>query len=161
MSPMPIVLNASPLILLCNSNLAFILPEMFDGIVTPEAVWQEILSGPRIDRAVQLLPGFDWLKRVHVTPAATVVRWDLGAGETAVLSFAIEQRAYISVLDDLLAKKCARSLGLPTLGTGALLILAKEHGLIESVENALRQLQKVGLWISEAVIQMLKHRAGE
>ena len=36
-----IVLNASPLILLCNSELAFILPELFTEIVVPEAVWQE------------------------------------------------------------------------------------------------------------------------
>ena len=161
MPPTNIVLDASPLILLCNSNLASILPEMFSEIVVPDAVWEEILSGPRIDRAVQLLPNLDWLKRIHVTPASSVVRWDLGPRETEVLSFATEQRAYIPVLDDLLAKKCARSLGIPTLGTGTILILAKEHGLIESVEGALRQLQKVGLWISEAVIQLLKHKAGE
>lgn len=161
MLPTNIVLNASPLILLCNSNLDFVLPEMFTGIVVPDAVWQEILRGPRDDRAAQLLPGLDWLKRVSVTPTSPVVRWDLGPGETEVLSFALEHRAYIPVLDDLLAKKCARSLGITTLGTGAILILAKEGGLIASVEDTLRQLQKVGLWISEAMIQLLKHKAGE
>ena len=161
MSPTNIVLNASPLILLCNSNLASILPEMFTEIAVPDAVWQEILRSPRMDRAVQLLPTLNWLKRVSVTPAAPIIQWDLGPGETEVLSFAIEQRAYIPVLDDMLAKKCARSLGIPTLGTGAILILAKELRLIESVESSLRQLQKVGLWISETVIQLLKHKAGE
>jgi len=34
-----IVLNASPLILLCNSDLSFVLPELFTEIVVPEAVW--------------------------------------------------------------------------------------------------------------------------
>ncbi len=161
MPPTNIVLNASPLILLCNSNLEFVLPEMFTEIVVPDAVWQEILRSPLIDRAVQRLPSLDWLNRVAVTSASPIVRWDLGPGETEVLSFALEQRAYIPVLDDLLAKKCAHSLDIPTLGTGAILILAKERGLIESVEDALRQLQKAGLWISEAIIQLLKHNAGE
>jgi len=158
---MNVVLNASPLILLCNSNLVFILPEMFTEIVVPHAVWQEVINGPRIDRAAQMLPGLDWLRQMRVIPAPSVVRWDLGAGETEVLSFALEQPAYTPVLDDLLAKKCARSLGISTLGTGAILILAKERGLIESVEGALRQLQSIGLWISEPIIQLLKHKAGE
>ncbi len=161
MPPTNIVLNASPLILLCNSNLEFVLPEMFTEIVVPDAVWQEILRSPLIDRAIQRLPSLDWLNRVAVTPASPIVRWDLGPGETEVLIFSLEQRDYIPVLDDLHAKKCARSLGIPTLGTGAILILAKERELIESVESALRQLQKVGLWISESVIQLLKHEAGE
>jgi hypothetical protein len=34
-----VVLNASPLILLCNSELDFILPQLFTEIVIPDAVW--------------------------------------------------------------------------------------------------------------------------
>ena len=34
-----IVLNASPLILLCNSDLSFVQPQLFAKIVVPEAVW--------------------------------------------------------------------------------------------------------------------------
>ena len=82
-------------------------------------------------------------------------------GETEVLSFAVEHRDYTPVLDDALAKKCAKSLGINTIGTGAILILAKEHGLIESVEQSLRKLQNAGLWISESIIQILKRAAGE
>ncbi len=48
-----VVLNASPLILLCNSELAFILPKLFTEIVVPEAVWQEIVGGPHVDQATK------------------------------------------------------------------------------------------------------------
>ena len=156
-----IVLNASPLILLCNGELDFILPELFTEIIVPETVWQEIVGGPHVDRAAQLLPELDWLKKENVTPTPDVIRWDLGIGETEVLSFAVKQSDYLPVLDDMLAKKCARSLGIQTIGTGTILILAKEQGLIESVEQSLRTLQNVGLWISESIIQMLKRQAGE
>jgi predicted nucleic acid-binding protein len=156
-----IVLNASPLILLSNGDLVFILPKLFSEIVVPEAVWQEITGGPHTDRAAHLLPKLDWLKQERVTPVPDVIRWDLGPGETEVLSFAIQQPTYTPVLDDMLAKKCARSLGIQTLGTGSILILAKDRGLIESVEETLRQLQSIGLWISESVIQLLKRKAGE
>ena len=156
-----IVLNASPLILLCNSELSFILPALFSEIVVPEAVWQEIVNGSQLDQAAQMLPELTWLKREAVIPVLDVVRWDLGPGETEVLSFALEQSSFTPVLDDMLAKKCARSLGLKTMGTGTVLILVKERGLIESVEQSLRTLQNTGLWISEYIIQLLKQKAGE
>jgi predicted nucleic acid-binding protein len=156
-----IVLNASPLILLCNGELDFVLPELFTEIIVPEAVWQEIAGGSHLDRAAQLLPELTWLKKESIVPVPDVVRWDLGMGETEVLSFAISHSDCTPVLDDLLAKKCARSLGIETIGTGTILILAKEQGLIESVEQSLRTLQNVGLWISEPIIQLLKDKAGE
>ena len=156
-----IVLNASPLILLCNGELDFVLPKLFTDIIVPEAVWQEITGGSHLDRAVELLPKLSWLKRESVSLVPDVIRWDLGVGETEVLSFAINHSYYTPVLDDMLAKKCARSLGIETMGTGTILILAKEQGLIESVEQSLRRLQNNGLWISESVIQLLKQQAGE
>lgn len=156
-----IVLNASPLILLCNSQLSFVLPALFSEIVVPEAVWQEVVSSSHLDRAAQMLPELAWLKQEAIIPVPDVVRWDLGLGETEVLSFAVQHSSYTPVLDDMLAKKCARSLGIQTMGTGTILILAKERGLIESVEQSLRALQNAGLWVSESVIQLLKHKAGE
>ncbi len=47
---------------------------------------------------------------------------------------------------------------MPTMGTGTVLILAKEKGLIKLVEKSLRKLQDVGLWVSDPVIQMLKNK---
>lgn len=102
-----IVINASPLILLSNSDLAFILPQLFANIVAPEAVWQEIVHSPYHDKAAQMLPEMAWIRKVSVLNAEEVIRWDLGAGETAVLSFAFQNRDYAPVLDDLAAKQCA------------------------------------------------------
>ena len=51
-----IVINASPLILLCNSDLSHILPELFHDIVLPDAVRKEILNGPHQDRAFRMVP---------------------------------------------------------------------------------------------------------
>lgn len=156
-----IVINASPLILLSNSELEYILPALFAEIVVPEAVWNEIVDSSHVDRAAQILPELDWLQIKSTISGPDIIRWDLGAGETDVLSFAATFSEYTPVLDDMQAKKCAKSLGIPTLGTGSVLILAKEWALIESVEQALRRLQNVGLWISGSVIQLLKSQAGE
>jgi len=90
MSADKIVINASPLILLLNSDLAFILPEIFDEISVPEAVWDEIVNSCRLDKAARLLPDTTWIRKVTVKNIEEVVRWDLGKGETEVLSFAFQ-----------------------------------------------------------------------
>jgi len=78
MSVKKIVLNASPLILLCNSELVFILPELFEEIVVPNAVWQEIFSGPHADRATHVVPTLNWLSKVSTIKVPEVIRWDVG-----------------------------------------------------------------------------------
>lgn len=82
-----IIVNASPLILLFNSELDFILPEIFEEIAVPDAVWKEITDSGGSDKASQMIADTRWIKRVSVKPVEDVVRWDLGAGETEVLSF--------------------------------------------------------------------------
>ena len=72
-----IIVNASPLILLCNGDLSFILPELFTHIVVPDAVWKEILNSPSVDKAAQMIQEVGWLKKVSVKVIKEVVRWDL------------------------------------------------------------------------------------
>ena len=90
-----------------------------------------------------------------------IAAWNLGAGESAVFSFALEEQGYRAVVDDLAARRCAKVFGIQTLGTGALLILAKRRGLIHSVEERLRWLRESGLYLSDTVFQKLISQAGE
>ena len=64
-------------------------------------------------------------------------------------------------MDDLAARRCARVLGIKTLGIGGLLILAKKRGLINSVKDRLERLQESGLYLSKPVISLLLSKAGE
>lgn len=155
------ILNASPFILLCKTDLLRIVPALFDDVVMPQAVQREILNAKRSDPAAETLPRIEWIRFVAVDLAPEVLSWDLGADETDVLSFALRYRAYCPILDDRAAKKCATALNLRTLGTGSLLILAKRHGLLESVAQALSALRANGLWISDTVMRALTQEAGE
>ena len=87
--------------------------------------------------------------------------WNLGAGETAVLSFALAQPSYRAMVDDREARRCARTLGLRTLGTAGMLVLAKRRGLIASVEIGVVRLRDAGLWLSDEVVRVLLRQAGE
>lgn len=156
------VINASPFILLCKSGLAEMLPGLFTEVFIPEAVSDEIIRGD--DTASQKLLDYrkNRLKICSVKIVEDVLVWNLGNGETEVLSFAFENKSKSTALiDDRAARKCAETLNLKTLGTGGILILAKKRGLIENVAVELKNLQSAGLWISDEIVNTILKRAGE
>jgi predicted nucleic acid-binding protein len=65
------------------------------------------------------------------------------------------------MVDDRAARRCAKTLGIHTLGTGGMLILAKRRGLITSVGNRLNRLREAGLWLSDEMVTLLLKQAGE
>lgn len=93
--------------------------------------------------------------------APEVLAWGIDAGESELLSFAFKNPGYRAMVDDAAARRCARTLGIPTLGTGGALVLAKQRGLIPSVSTALQALKNSGLWLSEELVNLLKLQAGE
>ncbi len=156
------VVNASPLILLFKSGLADLLPQLFTEMVIPDAVWEEVMAGGERDAAATQMPTVSWIRRVTATVIAPeVLVWNLGDGESEVLSFALAQPDYRALVDDRAARSCARTLGVMTLGTGGTLILAKRRGLIQSVSAELQRLRDAGLWLSDEVVALLKEQAGE
>jgi hypothetical protein len=81
------VVNASPLIVpakIDHQRLLTLLPEK---LVIPQAVVAEVNAGPAGDPARRFLSTSD-LNVVEVEPDPNIAAWDLGLGETAVLSFA-------------------------------------------------------------------------
>lgn len=156
-----VIINASPLITLYKSQLADLLPQLFGQVKVPPAVWREV-TACKDDIAAQNLPQANWATQTEaVTIDPRVSAWDLGAGESEVLSFALAHPDYTALLDDAAARRCAVSLKITTLGTGGMIVLAKRKGLIPSVVEPIQALQNAGLWLSESLVQLLKQQAGE
>lgn len=150
-----VVINASPLITLFRAGLHPLLPQLFPELVVPTAVWNEVVSITHDDLAARGLPQVNWAQQRETQESPDVAAWGLGAGETAVLSFAQHRRDFTACVDDREARRCAAVLGLSMIGTAGVVVLARRRGLIASTEAALRRLQAVGLWISELLIAKL------
>ncbi len=86
---------------------------------------------------------------------------DLGAGELAAMSLAMEYPENIILLDDALARRTAKAAGLNVWGTLRILLEGKSHGLIENVKPQLNLLEDGGMWVSEGIRQRLLALAGE
>ncbi len=146
------VLNASPIIALARVGQEHLFDALADQVAVPRSVVGEIQAGPTGDPGRQAV-GSGRFTVVEATPVPEVVAWDLGIGETAVLSYALEESGWTVILDDAAARKCARSFGLSFKGTLAVVILAKRHGLIPSAAGVLRSLLKSGFHLDEGIIR--------
>lgn len=82
-----------------------------------------------------------------------ILAWDLGTGETAVLSFAVANAGWSAVLDDGAARRCARALDIPLLGTLAIILRARRAGLIRAAVPLLQALRNAGIRLDDRVIQ--------
>jgi predicted nucleic acid-binding protein len=154
--------NASPLIFLTEVGLLEVLRQPGIPVLVPDAVVEEISRlGPQ-DPAIQAVRRCSWIQ-VATTPAIPdVVRvWDLGAGETAVLSVALEVPDSMAEMDDQPARRCARVLRVPTQGTLGLVLVAKQQGLIPVVRPVLEQLRHVGMYMTDELERQILAVAGE
>lgn len=157
-----IVINSSPLITLCKSDQEDLLPQVFSSIIVPAAVWQEITVSLHSDSAAAKLPTLNWAKREDSTVVPPLIQaWDLGAGESEVLSFAFANPAYVAVLDDAAGRRCARSLNINSIGTVGLFILAKRRQVIAEVMPCIKKLRDAGLWLSDDLVEIVRQQAGE
>ena len=144
-----------------RAGLEDLLLKIPEQVVVPRAVEIEIQAGPAGDPARQALNAGKF-SVVDVPPREEILTWDLGRGETAVLSYALSNPGWIAILDDRAARTCARSYSIPCKGTLAVVILAKQQGVIDSAASAMHSLQAAGLRLDEAIVrQALKQTVGE
>lgn len=155
------VVNASPVIVLARVDQLHLLKDLSDELLLPEAVLAEVLAGPESDPA-RLALAAGWA--TGQAPAAIrneVLEWGLGAGETAVIALAMDRPGSTAVLDDSAARACAKTFGVPILGTLGVVLRAKKRGLISSAADVLRSVRSAGLYLDEQVIRLALGRIGE
>lgn len=156
------VVNASPLIILGKLSLLHLLPELAETLIVPAAVAEEVSQGPEADQARTWISGTGSRFVRDASPIEPVVAgWDLGAGETHVLSWAVRGRGFEVILDDLASRKCAASLAIPVRGTLGVLLTAKKDGRLAHLQPFLDQAVGAGLHISPEVLVAVRRLAGE
>lgn len=156
------IVNASPLILLGKINRLDLLAALPPSFSIPHAVSLEILAGPAADPAkvwIQAHGSAFVIPDSHISPE--ILAWDLGSGETAVISLALACSDSICVLDDLAARNCAAVFQVPVIGTLGILLKAKIAGLIPTLKPEVDRLVSAGSMLSDQIIREALYLAGE
>lgn len=87
--------------------------------------------------------------------------WDLGIGETGVLSYALANQGTRTIIDDGLARKCAETYNIPLSGTLGIILLAKKNGLISKARPLMNELKQHGMYLHESTLNQALALVGE
>ncbi len=156
------VVDASPLIYLSHANLIDLLTVASPEILVPSSVAIEIRRRGPFDPTVQALERTPWLNEIEPIPDSQPVRlWDLGPGETSVLSWALTHPGCRAILDDLAGRRCAEILGIPFIGTLGLVLKAKAEGRFSAARPVVGRLRNAGMYLSDAVVDKALSLVGE
>jgi len=154
--------NASPLIHLAGAELLDLLQIAGPEIVVPRPVAEEIRVGGAADAAVRALDSTSWLTVVEVPMTPPMIQaWDLGEGESSVLTWAHAHPGTVAAVDDLAARRCAATLRIPVRGTLGLVLVAKQRGWIKAARPVLERMRESGMYLSDSVLNRSLGLVGE
>jgi len=127
---MLIVSDTGPLRYLCEIGHVDVLPEMYGQLITTPQVLRELKQRhfpPAVSQWADAPP--TWLLIEY--PTRIDYRDQLDEGEASAISLALQRHADAVLIDERHGTNLARSLGIPTLGTLAVLHDAGIAGLID------------------------------
>lgn len=158
----PPVVNASPLIYLAHARHIDLLQMAGTPVQVPAPVAREIRRRGQGDPTVQALEGTPWLRELEpAEDSPRVLPWELGPGETAVLSWAQAHPGCWAIVDDLAARRCAEAFGIPIIGTLGLVLRAKRKGRVPAARPVLEELREAGMYLGERVLNRALALVGE
>ena len=141
-----VITDSSCLIALARSGQLEILHALFGQVVIPAAVYDEVVTQGAGRPGSQEVAQAQWIvtKQIQDRLAVQALRLALGRGESEAMVLAAETAARVLILDDWRARQSAIGMGLPVVGTLAVLQHAADKGLIADMEATLDRLRQAG-----------------
>lgn len=138
------IVNTSPFQYLFQLELLDLLPTLYQAVAVPDAVRVELYEGLKRGVSLPDLASLSWVRVRNVThPGLLPLAADLGPGESEVLALGVEAPGSLVVLDDRLARRYARALGLRLTGTLGVLLRAKRERLLPELAPVLSRLDSL------------------
>lgn len=156
-----VISNTTPILSLLKIDRLDLLKALYVKIIIPLAVYVEIEKGKDKPYYQNLLK-FDWIEIMEIkNPESKVYFLDLDDGEAEVLILGNEQKADLLIIDEIMGRRYAKSLGFNLTGTLGVLLKAKENGLIVNIKTLLEELVEKGTWLSPKLISRVIGLANE
>ncbi len=157
-----IIINTTPWISLSILNLTETLPKIFDEIIMPIGVKEEILF-PDIQKiGIAELHKSEWLTYYQVkNKMIYTFAQDLDKGELEVIITAKELEINTVLIDEKLGRLFAKQLSLEVTGTLGYLLILKKQKFISNVRDQIEELQNNNIWIYKNVKEYILTVANE
>lgn len=149
-----VILDTNVLIKLRKAGLIDCLGDLFDSVILPYAVKNEL-----IDLLTNLEISKPFFEIAHVCNLLPIS--GIGLGELEVISLAVERNINTIYTDDKRAIKKALQFNLMPVTTFSLLVFFKKKGLIDSVKNRLDLMRVKGEFFEDELYFNTLRFAGE
>lgn len=161
---MIVVSDASPLISLAIVGHLEVLRHLYERVVVPEAVYQEITgSGPELPGASEV-QALEWIVSQPVQDDVVVraLQGELDHGEAEAIALAVELHADLVLIDERRARAVATRLGLNVVGVLGVLVEAKHRALVPRLKPVVDALiTRAGVWVTQQLYERVLRAAGE
>ncbi len=152
---MIIVSNTSPINYLILIGYIDLLPQLFQQIIIPQAVYSELCDAVAplpVQTWIATPPA--WLKIQPVNQPSDAQADMLDPGERAAILLAQELDADLLLLDDMKARRIATNRGFAITGILGILDQAASMKLIE-LPAAVQSLKNTSFWVADSLLQKL------
>lgn len=152
-----VIVNSSPIIALSMIHQIELLWKLFDEVIVPEGVFNEISvsAGKNNYGKTELEAALKEHKiRMYSVKDKALVSKLIGKlhrGEIEVIVGGREQHANFVIIDEITARNMADAFSLVPIGTVGILRLAKKQGIIEIIKSYLDELRRKSFRISDKI----------
>ncbi len=155
-----VVVNSTPLIALSITGRLSLLKALFDEVIVPASVYEEVVFQGRGRPGAEEVGEAAWIvvKEPKERPVLPPALLGLGQGEMDVILLAQEVNADWVLIDEKLGRKTAATLGLQVKGTLGVLLAAYHARLLsrEEAEETIETLATSSVRISSRLVQWFK-----
>lgn len=159
---MRVVTNTSPLLYLFRCGQIEVLPRLYQRIVVPVSVRDELSAGRTEGFEVPDPESYAWATIESVpVPGMLGLITALGAGEAEALALALAAPTDLVLLDDGRARQMAALHKLRFTGTLGILVEAKRVGLVDRVMPLVAVIRAAGFRMNDDLASAIAVAAGE
>ena len=156
-----VILDTTPILTLLKISKFSLLKDIYEKIIIPEGVYQEIEIGKNKEYYINLAE-LEWVKIEKIkNNQAIKYLADLDKGEAEVIVLAEEINADIVVIDEKIGREYAKRNNLNLTGTLGILIKAKNKRLIKAIKPLIDEMQNKGVWLNDKLIISVLKITGE
>jgi uncharacterized protein len=157
-----VVSDTSPIRALDFLSLLPVLNNLFDGVLVPPTVSDELDSPLQRFKVVDL-SNYDFITVKAPRDQRQVERFllTLDRGESEALALALETGTRLVLMDERKGRAVAAEYDIVALGTLGVLLRAKSRGLIPAIKPHIEKLFELGFFISAELRNSVLRLAGE
>ena len=161
---MVVISDTSPIINLAAINLLGLLPNLFEKVIIPQKVYEEIVINGAGMAGADDTEQADWVEVRQVKDQKHVESLlnKIHPGEAEALVLSLELSADLVIIDDAEARNIAQSMGLDYTGLLGILLVAKQKKLIPEIRQVMNRLiSDTSFRISRPLYNQILEMAGE